>query len=301
VLIRHSKSCSNLLRNNPKTEEFSQQIRDPALTAIGAEMADAYGPLLAHRLKMHDIHLENAIIGASELRRAQETAKRLFKGHRIITLPYFTEQGEIPENTPAYGATTKPDWKRLVAWLPDRFGANATVIAVGHGSYLRSVLGVRRLANLDCVIINLEPDTGKITLIKRLNYTGPINPQAGVDKCIAARDTQKIAAHVKMQRAGGYVMPASFFKPGADMSNTRSDPTGLEYDAYRKLDIVCPQAGGFTPSLMSGFAANGLRFVVPPAAYLAYKNFSRKKTKVRSTRRRSHHRLRSKRATVRHR
>ena len=107
VLIRHSKSCSNYMRylagtydyNNPLVSA-SQTIRDPKLSAVGVRMARAYRPILQATLREKGIDLDTAVIGSSALGRAKHTAALLFPDHPRQVMPYFTEHGDIPENTP---------------------------------------------------------------------------------------------------------------------------------------------------------------------------------------------------------
>ena len=138
-LMRHSTSCSNLVRENET--HLSQRIRDPELSVEGQRLAERYRPHLQKRLESAGFDVETAIIASSTLQRAKQTAAFVF-GKKPIPLPCFKENGAIPENTPAAHAYTPPCWKRFsdhIAELLEKSPKTTAVAAVGHGSYLRSL------------------------------------------------------------------------------------------------------------------------------------------------------------------
>ena len=263
VLVRHSKSCANHVRHVAGTEDradplvaASQHLRDPALSAVGERMARAYGPQLRRRLEAAGVDVTDALIGSSPLRRAKQTAGLLFGTARPHTFMHFGERGRIPENTAADREYTLPDWH---ATLRDIAVATSvarkdTVITVGHGSFLRSVVWPlltqgrgggadspfskgQRVHNLDVFVIRGAFDSlGRFTVAKAdyLPYTGAIKATTGHDQC---QLPQKIATHARMTRyqrrtykrkqQGGYVgMPLGYFRDGAQMQGTYTDATG---------------------------------------------------------------------------
>lgn len=292
-LMRHSKSCSNHLRSEG-VEELSQQIRDPGLTAIGQKMVDSYCASLQKKLTDVGFDLDTAIIGSSALLRAKQTAAGLFPGRQIVTIPHFVEYGAIPENTPREGATHNPSWPDVVKWMRRNLPDNGQMIAVGHGSYLRSEVGPvvnGRLNNLDGFLLDMEitPSGWRILNRRRIDYDGRVQAGKSGDRCILPTDIAKIAAHTKMhrstqrkrytQRGSGYTMPAAYYHQGAQMYNTSPHETGTDYARPNGEWIRPPlaQRGGFSPSVMGGFVTNGLRYLVPAAGYLAYKSRSQKR------------------------
>jgi broad specificity phosphatase PhoE len=176
-LIRHSKSCANLIRYIAGTEELthplvaaSQQFRDPPLSSVGERMAAAYGLALRHRLAAAGIDVNGlrTVVGSSELLRAQQTAGLLFPSskRRLVTVPHFTEHGALPENTPAGTRYRRPDWDALITHLHREYADADAFVIVGHGSFLRSavwpaVTGTKRskpFANLDGILVSGEFD-----------------------------------------------------------------------------------------------------------------------------------------------
>ena len=107
--MRHAKSCSNMLRDNGERKRFdldevSQQLQDPPLSDKGKEMAELYAPTLQTILTEKGILNESTILAASELVRAQQTARILFPSvagndRKLYIFPYLAEEGDIPENT----------------------------------------------------------------------------------------------------------------------------------------------------------------------------------------------------------
>lgn len=193
-LMRHSKSCSNMLREHAEVTGFdlgkvSQKVRDTPLSEIGMRMASTYGPRLRAALTERDLLTESTTIAASELLRAQQTARILFGDEReLVILPFLAEEGDIPENTPtdgptqvtAMGNTGKPRrnrreataeslWSSLTAWIyahleefPREANGDIQIIAVGHKSYLqRQVLtklgkATVQLKNMDGFVIEAD-------------------------------------------------------------------------------------------------------------------------------------------------
>ena len=327
VFIRHSKSCANHVRHVAGTEErtdplvaASQHLRDPALSAVGEQMATLYGPTLRSKLVAHGASHDDAVIGSSPLRRAKQTASLLFGVRRPHQFAFFGEHGEVPENTAEGLLYTKPNWPAFLRTVHARLlpGSARTAITVGHGSFLRSTVWPAisgktfngRVHNLDAFVVRgrfncdgvFTPDRLSATYIP---YTGAVNPTAS-DTCALpakistdsrmTRYTRSRASRVTRarrftQQRGGYVgMPLAYFKDGAQMQGTTTEPTGIglggstaswarEPIAQRGGSVKRSQQGGFAPSIMGSFVGNGLR-LVPAVAYVGYKMYKNgRKTK----------------------
>ena len=316
-LIRHSKSCSNYVRNLAGTEDHdhplvaaSQTLRDPALSAIGRRMATSYGPTLRKKLADAGFDVGTAVIGSSPLRRAQQTAALLFgPGHRMI-FPLFGEHGAIPENTPEGARYTSPDWDAFIGHIGARAhfpGTSGDFVVVGHGSFLRSVAWPavkgaerkKRFANLDGFLIegDITP-TGKLTVarIKEIPYSGGVHPHRGPDACALPPKIRRLEKSMRKQRGGGVGLPLAYFQDGAQMRGTSADLTGVGLAGSSGAWVRAPlsqtggqrtrrqrqQQGGFSPSLMGSFVANG-QALLPVAAYMGYK-MTRGKKQKRQTR-----------------
>jgi broad specificity phosphatase PhoE len=316
VMIRHSKSCSNYVRNVAGTHDpdhplvkISQEIRDPALSAHGQQMAIAYGPALRTRLIDLEIDLRTARIASSGLARAHQTAELLFPDQRPIdTVPHVKEFGDIPENTPARRRRCKPDWRAFLRHIYTDT-QHTQFVVVAHGSYLRevawpSVSGGKKwpsgkFDNLDAFFVE-----GELTAQGTLHASRVVNllrtpslKVKGDDKCSMAIE-RKIAAHRKMtryrqkqtrrsrkQRGGSATsMPLAYHVPTAFETRT-TETTGaglagaagnwirtplLRQGGGRHRRTRRRQAGGFAPSVMGAFASNGLR-LLPVAGYMGYK------------------------------
>ena len=254
VFIRHSKSCANHVRHVAGTEDrtdplvaASQHIRDPALSAVGEQMAREYGPALQAKLVAHAASREVALIASSPLRRAKQTARLLFGTDRPHTFTFFGEKGHIPENTAEGADYTTPNWPAFLRTVHARLlidpAGRRTVITVGHGSFLRSTVWPAiantpfkgRVHNLDAFVVRgtfncdgvFTPDRKSATYIP---YTGRVKPHAA-DACALptkiASDSRMTRYTRKAQR-GGYVgMPLAYFKDGAQMQGTTAEPTGV--------------------------------------------------------------------------
>lgn len=311
AFIRHSRSCANFVRNiSTEHEPISQQILDPALSHIGEQMAREYGPELQARLKAAGFSLSPATIGASHLQRAQQTAQLLF-GVDPVILPHITENGSIPENTPLNGSYDTPDWPAFLRFVAKK--GITELVVVGHGSFLKTrvwpVVAKRPWAgtfhNLDAFIVegDMQPDgTLRVTKAAPLRYRPTASSQSVEDKCptLPAKihaQVRKMKTRKRRQRGGAATgMPLGFFKDGAQMMGTRADPTGVGLAGTNANWVRTPleqtgggrgrQAGGFSPSVMGQFAANGMRLLPPMVAYNGYKMFSSKKMKRKTRRRR---------------
>lgn len=319
VLIRHSKSCANHVRHVADTENHrdplvraSQQLRDPPLSAVGRRMASTYGPTLRARLRDLGFDLDTAVIGSSHLRRAKQTAALLFGHAKRITLPHFTENGALPENTPEGMRYRKPDWAEFVRHLSTIPSQKGEFIIVGHGSFLKGVwheLSGRPWAgtfnNLDAFVV--EPD-GSLRVLRYQGHVRPTEPdQCALPTKIAADDRMKrhTRKHRKEQHGGATPMPLGYYKDGAQMQYTSTSPTGANYGVSNGEWARAPieqtggqrpsrQAGGFVPSVMGNFVVNGLRYLPMTAAYSGYKLWDNQpRTRRRGTRRRGTRRRRN--------
>jgi phosphohistidine phosphatase SixA len=274
-LMRHSKSCSNHTRSDESDPSIaiSKSIRDPCLSAVGTRAARRYSAILHAHLYKYGFDANRALICASMLGRAQDTARIVF-GRRPIVLPHFAENGAIPENTPKGHAYAAPSWPRFIAHLSTLVGEGDAVVVVGHGSYLKSLwphlTGAQkatRLNNLDGILLDADigPKGLRVRSFKEILYTGP-SMMSGPDKC-AIVDTRKIAAIRKgmtrkqqKQRSkrskrskrsqrggnGSTGMPLAYFQDGAQMKGTFAEPTGVGLAGTTSSMVRAPlmQSGG---------------------------------------------------------
>ena len=257
--MRHSKSCSNHMRHgptgpagnqsDPRLIQLSQGLRDPGLTAEGARVASLYGPNLLGKLKDYGFDINDYMVGSSFLRRARETARLVFR-RRPRGLPHFTENGTIPENTPAANSYAPPNWDRFVAHLSTLVHEGASVAVVGHGSFLGSLWQAftghkisARLDNLDGILLDIDVSKSGSHVHGVQEMPCSVHVDPSVDKCKVG-DQQKIAtlrrsmASRKQQRRsqqqqrnqrggnGCAGMPLGYFQPGAQMVGTSGSPTG---------------------------------------------------------------------------
>ena len=306
-LMRHSKSCSNHLRES-EDDTVSQAVRDPGLTEIGTRWARDYAPVLRERLGSAGFDIDGALIGASALRRAQDTARIVF-GRNPVVMPHFTENGAIPENTSEGSTYAAPNWQRFVAHVSTLAKDGASVAVVGHGSFLRSLwphlTGAERAArlnNMDGILLDADVSASglHVRAFKEFRHEAA-SAKAGGDRC-GVVDNKKISTLKRMrqrQRGGGVNMPQAYFQDGVQMRGTFGEATGVGLAGAGNGWVRAPlaqtggrtrrQRGGFSASIMGSFAANGAR-LVPLATYLGYKMYTnQKKTKKRSrkTRRRA--------------
>ncbi len=81
-------------------------------------------------------------------------------------------------------------------------------------------------------------------------------------------------------------MPLAFYQDGAQMRGTYAEPTGTGLAASNNNWARAPlsqtggskqQQGGFSPSVMGSFLANGAR-LLPAAGYMGYRMFQKAKT-----------------------
>lgn len=318
--MRHSRSCSNLVRHNATTEEetrASQQIRDPALSQIGLAMARSYGPRLQVKLRAMGLNPDNATLGSSYLRRARETIAALFPDREYHLFSHFKEYGDIPENTPAGTMYQMPNFKRFmqhISEVQEDTGATEFVI-VGHGSFLRvnawaslSKTPHKRFSNLDGFLIEADMEGGylKNVQLRDVPHHATIPTPTSTDGCVVPQPLPpaKIAARTKRmagrktqkqrKQQGGGSMPLAYFKDGAQFVNTYADPTGVGMGDGSSTMIrgsisqtggrrSQKQQGGFSPSVMGSFVNMGTR-LVPVAAYMGYKLWNNKSHKTRKTR-----------------
>lgn len=297
VVIRHSISCSNYLRlaagpvppgQNEECNPIINQSKDyldPPLSVKGVKMAREYSTRLQGRLRAAGIHLESALIGASELRRAQQTAQLLFPeaaaAAAVTTVPHFTEHGDIAENTPAGGLKYLPDWRGTLSYLAST--GRSQFVIVGHGNYLRYIVwpSVSRarsayMGNIDAILIDAILTPSGLLLkprARRINYDGPYNPNtARGDSCVLPHklahltkmiNRKRRGRTVKKQRGGATSMPLSWYEPSAAFRGTSPTPTGVglagSTDTWARAPLLqsggrypLPQSGGRYPSQQRG-------------------------------------------------
>lgn len=297
-LIRHSKSCSNLQRENEKTRAAGCEIRDPGLSRQGIQMVKAYGPALKKRLKAAGLDPELAFLGSSGLARASTTAKLLF-GRHAETVGHIKERGNVPENTSAYMQYQKPSWPAFLKDLEAKAKGRDAIVVV-HGSYLTDYVVPKltgstlkeRMNNLDGLLVSGTLKGGKLTVDTSDIIRRPTLSLKGEDRCNVA-DTRKIARISKMlarksrkQRGGGVSMPLAYFQNGAQYNGTSASETGVGLAGTSAAWVKAPlsqtggrrrtqkknQRGGFAPGIMGAFVVNGAR-LAPMALYLGRKMF----------------------------
>ena len=237
-LMRHSKSCSNHIREEAAAGVIvSKEIRDPGLSTLGTSAARAYGPALRRRLAAEGFDLDGAFVGASALRRAQDTARIVFD-RDPVALPHFAENGRIPENTPSGRPYAAPNWSRFVAHLSTLVHEGESVAVVGHGSFLLSLWPKltgkargKRLNNLDGILLEADIGPHGLRVLGFKELMAPALPTKGADKC-DVEDIRKIrgtSRSMTRQRGGNGSagMPLGFFNDGAQMHGTMGEPTGV--------------------------------------------------------------------------
>jgi len=222
VMIRHSKSCTNHLRDVAGTHVVdhplvaaSQQIRDPALSVHGAAMARAYGPTLRaclQRLGLPPLLDSSVAIGNSGLRRARETASLLFPTiptADLVHFPHIKEFGNIPENTPSRLRRDRPDFRAFLRHLHGL--PQTTFIVVAHGSFLRSeawpAVAPRRphharFGNLDAFVVRTKlTEDGRLLSPRTTDLPWRGGKPRGADRC-SRRVERLIARHTQKNRRG---------------------------------------------------------------------------------------------------
>lgn len=246
---------------------MSQRLRDPGLTEHGVQMAKEYGPKLRGKLRSLGLDVENAFIGSSGLLRAKETARLVF-GREPVTVSHFKENGAIPENTPQSVSYSSPDWRAFLKELAHKLYREKrdSAVVVGHGSFLAKQVWPalksgsapyhRKLNNLDGFLVTgtLSPD-GKLTVESVREVRNPSHLHRKYthrrnDKCSVRTQHMLIEKHIQ--------------------NHTQNQNQNHKSRFTRKRQ---KQAGGFTPSIMGGFASNGLRYALPAAMWSAYHLF----------------------------
>ena len=305
-IIRHSKSGSNLLRERGQS---GQNLRDPGLTVFGRKAAHEYSPKLQKILEENGFDIENTTVGASPLRRAQETAHSLFPNNTIHVFGQLNEHGDIPENIPRCNTKTRKGWIQFLKWLDTTYKTSKTsntsnegvqtIIAVGHRTFFRrevlKPLGKNiPMNNMDAAI--LEYDGEKTKFIKHIFYEKKI--PTGGDRYISTmrnihiknngHSSMKHRNQKRRTQKGGGSLPLAYFQDGAQIYGRSDTPTGVGLganDSWIRAPIAqrggvrkC-QRGGFPPSIMGQFVENGLS-LIPAAGYMLYR--SGKKTLRRS-------------------
>jgi hypothetical protein len=306
-LIRHSKSCSNLQRENEATREIGREIRDPGLSNQGTQMVKAYGPVLTARLKDAGLDPATTFLGSSGLARAATTAKLLF-GRDAETVGHIKERGNVPENTSSHMRYQKPSWPAFLKDLETKAKGRDAIVVV-HGSYLTDYVVPKltgstlkeRMNNLDGLLVSGSLKGGKLTVDTSDILRRPTLSLKGEDRCSVA-DTRKITRISKMldrksrkqkqrgqrQRGGGVSMPLAYFQNGAQFNGTSATETGAGLAGTSAAWVNAPlsqtggrrrtqrnqrnQKGGFAPGIMGAFVVNGAR-LAPMALYLGRKMF----------------------------
>jgi broad specificity phosphatase PhoE len=318
-LIRHSKSCSNLLREDDAMHHISKKVRDPGLSTHGVEIATTYGPALKKCLEEKGLDVSKALIASSGLARASHTANILF-GRPAVHVHHIKENGNIPENTGTRKTYQKPNWFAFLKDLEAKAkGRDAVVVA--HGSFIKDIVvphltGVplkKRFNNMDGILVTGVLQDGKLAVEKTEIVRCPELSRTGEDRCSFA-DTRKIARLSKMvartrkqrgqrqrgqrQRGGGVSMPLAYYQDGAQFNGTSATETGTGLAGTSAAWVKAPlsqtggrrrtqknQRGGFAPGIMGAFVVNGAR-LAPMALYLGRKMFSAPPRRIPPTARR---------------
>jgi len=307
-LMRHSKSCCNHLRlNHPELQEISNQLADPGLTVEGERVATAYGPLLKQSLSKAGFDVKGCHVASSELKRARQTARIVF-GRPSKPLPHFKEFGMLPENTPTGQRYSEPKWGPFIAHLAGQVKDGDSMVVVGHGSYLTSLwpklTGAARptkLRNMDGILLDADVSAAGIRVHSHREIRCPLRFNDGDDRCMVP-DERKLNAlgkrMTKRQRCqkGGASMPLAYVQDGAQMQGTTGTPSGLDIgistdtmartgisqtggsrrQTKRPTTCGCDQRGGFIPSVMGAFVANGAQ-LAPVATFLGYRMYKNQK------------------------
>ena len=298
-ILRHSKSGSNLLRERGKKQE-SQALSDPGLTVLGRKAATEYSPVLQKILEDNGFDLDTTLVGASPLRRAQETASALFPTTTIQQFDALNEHGHIPENIPRCTTNSRKGWTVFLNWLT-KHHPSGSVVAVGHRTFFRREvlrpLGKRApMNNMDGAI--LEYDGTTLRFIKHIPY-GKTIPMEG-DRYIDRYDrykrkshTQSSMKHRSRSQNGGGTLPQAYFQDGAQIEARSDIPTGvfasvanwirppITQTGGKRATCKCKkQTGGFPPAIMGSFVENGLS-LLPAAGYMFYRSRSAKKKTLR--------------------
>lgn len=284
-IVRHSKSGSNLLREMGKKQE-SQTLSDPGLTVLGRKAATEYGPTLKTILEDNGFDMDTTLVGASPLRRAQETAHALFPKSTIQQFDALNEHGHIPENIPRCTTKSRKGWDVFLQWL-SKHHPSGSVVAVGHRTFFRREvlrpLGKRApMNNMDGAI--LEYDGTTLRFIKHIPYgkTIPTEGDRYIDRYKRKSHTKSsMKAQTRKQKGGG-TLPQAYFQPTdvfASVANWVRPPM-MQTGGKRATCKCKPQTGGFPPAIMGSFVENGLS-LLPAAGYMLYRSRSGKKKTLR--------------------
>jgi hypothetical protein len=207
-----------------------------------------------------------------------------------------------------------------------REGESVAVVGHGSflGSLWPALTGrerADRLNNLDGILLDATiGSNGEIQVHSHHEISCPYNVKPEIDRCDPG-DQQKIAVLRKrmsrsnsrksrktvrktkrsrrsqqQQQGGGVNMPLAYFQDGAQMRGTEGSETGVGLAGMSSGFVreALTQTGGkrrtlrggFSPSVMGAFAANGAR-LLPLAAYMGYKMYSNDSGSSSSS---SHHR-----------
>lgn len=154
-------------------DDASKQLQDPPLSDQGIDMAHEYSEPLKIILTREGLLTEETVLGASELTRAQQTARILFGAEKELhIMPYLGEAGAVNENRrrdprvqiaeirktlgntdvtidetrnvgPRRNTRSQrqgSSWVNFKGWLKnDQPKREGTMIIVGHGTYLTHV------------------------------------------------------------------------------------------------------------------------------------------------------------------
>ena len=236
--IRHAESVSNVMRNHDMAG--SRDVRDPALSEEGRHAAEAYGPVLQRILEARGFDLGNTVFASSALQRAKQTLAKLFPGRESTVLPYFGEDGSIPENTPASQTYKAPNLNRTLRSLP----SDRNCVIVGHGSFLTSTVWFKitetsraKLHNLDAFIVSGDyrqdaPVRSEKALFAAKSYIDLPFKRSRINRMRVGsktsrnktrRNRNKNRNKTRRQRGG---MSLGFFSPGAQMIGMSPYATG---------------------------------------------------------------------------
>ena len=217
----------------------SKNVRDPELSAEGRHAAEAYGPVLQRILEARGFDLGNTVFASSALQRAKQTLAKLFPGRESTVLPYFGENGAIPENTPVNQTYKSPNLNRTLRSLPP----DRNCVIVGHGGFLTSTVWFKitettraKLHNLDAFIVSGDyrqdaPVRSEKALFAAKSYIDLPFKRSRINRMrtrskTSRNKTRRNRNKTRRNRRQHGGMSLGFFSPGAQMIGMSPYATG---------------------------------------------------------------------------
>jgi hypothetical protein len=168
------------------------------------------------------------------------------------------------------------------------------VVAVGHRTYYRKDVlepmgKITDIGNMDGFILEIDDTSCKFVKYVRYKKTIPIKHDTCNTKMGASTRMKKTKNQTRKQRGGGYGLPQAYFQEGAQFAGTSPFETGTGLGAStaimarEPLQVGGNQKGGFPPSVMGRFVANGMMFL-PAVGYIVYKRMKNGQSKSKTRR-----------------